>query len=125
VLIGSLFVLAGPAKIMAPVATAGYMATGGLPQSPLLAVAVGIFEVLGGLAIVFGYRTRIVSFALALFTLWATMLFHNFWASAADQQFVQHLLFSKNIAIVGALLYLSAMGAGSWSVDSASNHRVR
>jgi uncharacterized membrane protein YphA (DoxX/SURF4 family) len=31
---------------------------------------------------------------------------------------MQQLLFSKNIAVVGALLFLTAVGAGPWSLDS-------
>ena len=55
--------------------------------------------------------------ALASFTLAASLLFHNHWAVPAEQQFVQQLLFNKNLAVVGALLLLTALGAGPWSLD--------
>lgn len=36
----------------------------------------------------------------------------------ADQQFVQQLLFFKNIAVAGGLLALAAWGGGAWSIDA-------
>lgn len=117
-LIASPFLVAGPGKIMAPVATAAYMATGGIPSSPGLAIATGVFEVVAGLSILLGYKARWAALALALFTLLASLMFHKYWAAPAEQQFVQQLLFSKNIAIVGALLSITARGSGAWSIDS-------
>jgi putative oxidoreductase len=116
-LIGGLFLMAGPAKLAAPAATASYMASGGLPASVALAVAVGLFEIAGGLALAAGYRTRWTALALAAFTFLASLLFHRYWSLPADQQFVQQLLFSKNLAVVGALLFIAAVGAGAWSWD--------
>jgi putative oxidoreductase len=117
-LLASLFLMAGPGKLMTPEATAGYMASGGLPGSAMLAMAVGLLEVLGGLALLFGFKVRWAAFALAAFTLLASFMFHNYWSAPAEQQFMQQLLFSKNMAVVGALLFLTAVGAGPWSLDS-------
>jgi putative oxidoreductase len=55
---------------------------------------------------------------LAVFTIGASVFFHNFWAAPADAQMVQELLFYKNVAVVGGLLILAAWGAGAWSVDA-------
>ena len=117
-LLASLFVMAGIGKLTAPEATAGYMASGGLPSSAMLAMAVGLLELLGGLAILLGFKARWAALALAAFTLLASLLFHNYWSAPADQQFMQQLLFSKNIAVAGALFFLAAVGAGPWSLDS-------
>jgi putative oxidoreductase len=67
---------------------------------------------------VLGARTRLAAVVLALFTLAASYFFHNYWAVPQDQQFVQQLLFFKNIAVAGGLLSLAAWGAGAWSLDS-------
>jgi putative oxidoreductase len=53
-----------------------------------------------------------------VFTLAASYFFHNYWTLPVDQQFVQQLLFFKNIAVTGGLLALVAFGAGGWSVDA-------
>src|SRR5262245_25932501 len=67
VMLSVLFLLSGIGKITAFAATAGYMAAFGVPASllPLVIVA----EVLGALAIIAGWQTRIASLLLASFTL--------------------------------------------------------
>jgi putative oxidoreductase len=77
-----------------------------------------IVEIVGGLALIAGFGTRIAALVLAAFTLVASFFFHAYWAVPADQQMVQNLLFNKNIAIVGGLLILAAFGAGAWSLDA-------
>ena len=111
------FIVSAPGKLMAPIATAGYMASAGLPDSTSLAVAVGLFEIVAALALIAGFKARWAALALALFTLAASLMFHHFWDVPVEQQFVQQLLFTKNIAIVGGLLFLTGMGAGAWSVE--------
>jgi putative oxidoreductase len=57
---------------------------------PAVAAALAlIVEIVGGLALVAGYGTRVAAGALALFTLAASFFFHGYWAVPADQQFVQ------------------------------------
>ena len=92
--------------------------SGGLPAPQLAAVVAILVEVVGGLALVAGFGTRIAALALAAFTLVATFFFHNFWAVPADMAMMQQLMFYKNIAVVGGLLVLAAHGAGAWSVDA-------
>jgi putative oxidoreductase len=117
VLLALLFVLAGPGKVISSTVTASFMASAGLPNSPLLAAAVGMFEVLVGLALLVGLFTRWAALALAAFTVAASLSFHAYWSMPDDQRFVQELLFSKNMAIVGGLLVLAAMGPGTLSWD--------
>ena len=110
ILIAAMFIDAGVPKIGAFAATQAYMASAGVPGALLPAVIA--LEVLGGIALILGYRTRIVAMAMAAFTVLAALLFHG----APDQ--IQHILLMKNIAIAGGLLILAARGAGSWSLDA-------
>jgi putative oxidoreductase len=83
-----------------------------------VAAAVAILvEVGGGLALIAGFGTRFAAIALAVFTLVATFAFHNYWAMPADKVMIQQLMFFKNIAVVGGLLALAALGAGKLSLD--------
>jgi putative oxidoreductase len=110
VLLASLFLLSGFGKISAYSATAGYIASVGVPGALLPLVIV--MELLGSLALILGWQTRVVSLLLAGFTLVAGALFHN---NFADQ--IQMVMFFKNVAIAGALLMLAANGAGRLSLD--------
>jgi putative oxidoreductase len=118
VLLALMFVLAGMSKFGSLEGTAGYIASGGLPFGSLLAPLVAALEVVGGLALIVGYQARWAALALALFTLVATVLFHNFWAMPAAQQMVQQLMFMKNLAVAGGLLFVFAFGAGPLSLDA-------
>ncbi|MET1084471.1 MAG: DoxX family protein, partial [Burkholderiales bacterium] len=96
----------------------GYIASVGLPMPQAGAAVALVVEIVGGLALIAGFRTRIAALVLAAFTLAASFFFHAYWAVPADQQMVTQLLFDKNIAIVGGLLVLAAFGAGAWSLDA-------
>lgn len=116
-LIAYLFVPAGIAKIWGFAGTAGYIASKGLPLPEVGAALAIVVEVGVALALLLGWRTRAAALVLALFTLAAATLFHNYWALPAEQQMMQQLLFTKNLAVVGGLLVLAAWGAGALSLD--------
>ncbi|QKO21389.1 DoxX family protein [Rhodoferax sp. BAB1] len=117
-LLAALFLPAGISKIGGFAGTAGYIASKGLPLPEVGAAIAVVVEIVGGLALIAGFGTRLAALALALFTLVATFIFHNYWGVPADQAFVQQLMFYKNIAVVGGLLVLAAHGAGAWSLDA-------
>ena len=114
----ALFLPAGIGKLTGFSGTVGYIGSAGLPAPTLGAVLALSVEILGSLALLAGYGTRIAALVLALFTLVASFFFHAYWSVPAAQQFVTQLLFMKNIAIVGGLLVLAANGAGGWSLDA-------
>lgn len=118
VLLALVFVLAGFSKLGGLDGTAAYIASKGLPMAWALALLTALLEVVAGLALAVGYRARLAALALALFTLLATVLFHNFWAMPADQAQVQQLMFMKNLSIVGGLLMVFGLGAGGASLDT-------
>ena len=117
-LLAALFLPAGLAKLSGFEGTVAYIASAGLPLPALAAAAALILEILGSLALMVGFQTRIVAAALAVFTLVASIFFHAFWAAAPDQAFVQQLLFFKNVGVIGGLLVLVSSGAGAWSLDA-------
>jgi putative oxidoreductase len=120
VLLGVLFLPVGLMKLMGFAGTAGYIASVGLPLPEVGAALAIAIEIGGGAALLAGYHARLAALVLAVFTVVATVCFHNFWAMPADQAFVQQLMFFKNIAVVGGLLVLAAHGAGAWSLDARS-----
>jgi putative oxidoreductase len=113
VLLSAIYLLSGLSKLTAPAATIGYIASAGVPFAPLgLAIAVAV-ELLGGAALIVGYRTRIVAAVMAVFTLATALAFHN---NLADQG--QFIHFFKNIAMTGGLLQIVAFGAGRFGLDA-------
>lgn len=112
ILLAVIFILSGWGKFFAIQGTAGYIASVGLPAATLLAWAAAIFELVAGLAILVGFRTREAAWLLAAFCLFAGFVFH---LQPADQ--MQMIMFMKNLAIAGGFLALGQAGAGSLSVD--------
>ena len=115
ILLASLFLISGVGKISAYSATAGFMASVGVPGA-LLPVVIAV-EVLGAAAVIVGWQTRIVAFLLAGFSLLSALIFHN---DFADQ--IQMVMFLKNVSIAGGLLLLVAHGAGRFSLDARASH---
>lgn len=113
-----LFLPAGIGKLTGFGGTVGYIASVGLPLPTVGAGLALIVEVLGGLALLLGFGTRIAALVLAVFTLVASFFFHNYWGVPAEQAFMQQLMFFKNMAVVGGLFALAAHGAGGWSLDA-------
>jgi putative oxidoreductase len=106
-----MFLMAGISKISGYAGMQGYMEAMGVPA--MLLPLVILVEIVGALAIIVGYKTRIAAFLLAGFTVLSALLFHfNF----ADQ--MQSILFMKNIAVAGGFLFLVANGAGYYSLDN-------
>jgi putative oxidoreductase len=111
ILLALIFILAGANKITHYAATEGYMQGFGIP-GVLLPLVIAT-ELLGGLAVAFGWRARIAALLLAAFTIVAAAVFHS---AFADQQ--QMVNFMKNLAIAGGLLTLAAHGPGALSLDA-------
>ena len=116
-LIAALFLPAGIAKLTGFAGTVGYIQSVGLPAPLVAAVLALVIEIVGGVALLVGYQTRIAAVVLAVFTFFASVFFHAYWAAPADQAFIAQLLFFKNIAVIGGLLVLASSGAGKFSID--------
>lgn len=117
ILLASLFLLSGMSKLTSYGATAAYMAATGV-SAALLPVVIAT-EVLGSLAVIVGWHTRLAAFLLAGFTLLAAALFHN---NLGNQ--IQMIMFLKDVAITGAFLMLVSNGAGALSLDHRRAGRV-
>src|SRR5713101_4964387 len=108
VLLAVIFVISGFHKLMAPVATAHYMASHGVPLAWLAYIATVIVE--------FG-------FSLLLGFIPVTLLFHGmpYFDAVAHQQALaatmQYTNLMKNISIMGGMLLLASFGPGALSVD--------
>jgi len=111
---GALFVAHAALKIVVftPAGTAGYFESIGLPA--FLAYVTIAAELLGGLALIAGFKTRIVSLALVPVLLGAAWFGHGaagFFFSNAGGGW-EYPVFWAIVMVVQALL-----GAGAWALD--------
>jgi len=70
-------------------------------------VALAIFELLAGVAIMAGWQAGRLSLLLGVFLVVDAFVAHPFWAYSGMEQHAQLLHFLKNVAIIGGLLLLS------------------
>ncbi|AEG92599.1 DoxX family protein [Ramlibacter tataouinensis] len=122
-LIALLFIPAGFSKIGGFAGVTGYIASKGLPMPAAGAALAIVVELLIGLMLLAGFKTRFSALVLAVFTVVASVVFHNFWALQGAQAMAQQQAFFKNIAVVGGLLVLMAFGPGGWSIDARGRKR--
>lgn len=126
ILLSFIFILSGFGKLADPAGTAGMVANAGLPAATALAYLAGIFELVAGLAVLVGFQTRIVGWALAAFCVFTGIVFHgsainvpdfpaaaNGWLTVLNQ-----IMMMKNITLAGAYILLATVGAGALSIDA-------
>jgi putative oxidoreductase len=111
IFLAALFIVAGLGKITGYEGTAGYMQSMGVPGF-LLPLVIAL-EIVGGIAIAIGYRTRLAAFLLAGFSVLSALVFHNMFVDPSEQT-----QFLKNFAIAGGFLLLLVHGAGRLSLDA-------
>src|SRR5687767_10103487 len=88
ILLALIFVIAGAGKIADPTGSSGYMAAMGVPA--ILLWPTIALEVLGGIAIIVGFHTKLTAYLLAAFCIVAAAIFHS---NFADQ--MQQIMFLK------------------------------
>ena len=74
-------------------------------ESLLLGLAV---QVLGGLSVALGIFPAIGAVGLILFTIAATLLYHDFWRFPADERMSHWSSFVTNLALIGGFLLVIA-----------------
>jgi len=113
-LIAILFIMAGISKITNYEGTQAYMESMGV-SGQLIPLVIAL-ELIGGMAILLGWHTRVAAWLLAGFTLLAAVIFHS---NFSDQ--MQMILFMKNLSIFGAFLMLIHHGPGAYAIDNRTN----
>lgn len=119
-LVAFIFIMSGVGKLAGFAATEAMMGAVGFPAPGLFLVSAIALELIGGVALLLGFKTRWAAAALVVFLIPATLIFHA--ANIIDPQHGQeqfiHML--KNLAILGALVKIAADGAGAYALDNLS-----
>jgi putative oxidoreductase len=118
ILISAIFLVSGIAKLTDPTGSAAYMTSAGIGNADVLVYIAGIAELAGGLSLLFGFLTRIGAMGLIVMLVLINVLMHNFWALPEPESKAQMVQFVKNLAIMGGLFMVVAMGPGRYSLDA-------
>ena len=117
ILISAIFLLSGIGKIGGFANTAAYMSSKGIPMVNVLLAITIVIEIGAAAMLILGWKARWGAAILFLWMIPVTLLFHNFWAIPAEQQMIQQIMFMKNLAIMGGMLFIMAFGSGPYSAD--------
>jgi putative oxidoreductase len=109
VLVGVLFLWAGIDKVLGWHGALQEVVAGGLPAPTVMLALTVLLQVAGGAAIMTGRLLRPSCWALAGFTLLATVLYHGFWHAAGAARHAELIPFMEHVCIVGGLLVVSTL----------------
>lgn len=115
--ISMIFIFSGFSKITGYADTAGYMESMGVP-SMLLPLVIAV-EILGGLAVLIGFKARLASIMMAGFSIVSAIIFHQFWNDESQMN-----PFMKNIAMAGGFLMIFTHGPGAYSIDNRNHRKI-
>lgn len=108
-----IFFKAGISHLLGFNSTVEMMTDQGLPIANILLLLTIVFQLLGGVSLLLGYKVKIGSVLLILFLIPATLVFHN---PLADPNEINNFL--KNIGLIGGLLMVIYSGSGALSIDT-------
>ena len=118
ILIAVLFLVAAYNKLKGLGGSTAYFTKLGVPAPSIAAPAAAVFELVAGILLLAGFKTRFVALAIAVFVVIAALFAHT---NFADGNQLNH--FMKNLAIAGGCLALFVTGAGAFSMDAKTGRR--
>lgn len=111
-LMSSLFIWDGILQLRSPSGFAQYLASTHVPVPNVTIWISVIIHLLGGMALLVGFKTRWAAALLALVSVGTAFGVH---LPIGDQDNMIH--FFKNLVMTGGFLYVIAFGAGAVSID--------
>ena len=117
IFLSTIFLWSGINKIINPVDTMEKMSAHGMPLTSILLVAAIALEIIGGLSVLLGIKTRWGAVMLVIFLVPATLIFHTDFSTELEQA-----MFFKNLAMLGGLLMLIQYGGGKIALWKGDRH---
>jgi putative oxidoreductase len=117
VAIGVVFLVSGVHKGIWFEKAAGEFRRDGIPAIWLTLPATIVLHLGASTCLIVGYLTREAALLLALFTVVATLKVHAYWHLPADEQLARSRITTANLAIIGGLLLIVAVGPGPLSIS--------
>ena len=111
------------AKIMIPALLAPYTSQletmTGMTTPQLLAVVVGVFEVISGLMIALNFGARFFAILLIFFVAATIFYFNDFWNQSPPDNAKTLVDALKSLSIIGALFMIAGYGRGPRGLETA------
>ncbi len=112
-----IFLMSGPRHFTGQVIA--YAAAQGVPLASIAVPLSGIIALAGGVSVLLGYKAKIGAWLIVLFLAAVTPMLHKFWLATDPMMFqMQFAMFMKNVSMLGAAIFISQVGSGSWSLDA-------
>ena len=119
IFLSAIFIWSGINKIVNPVATQTNMSAHGMPLTLVFLIGAIALEILGGLSVLLGIKTRWGAAMLIIFLVPATLIFHTDFSTELEQA-----MFLKNLAMLGGLLMLIQHGGGDLVLFKENNKPI-
>lgn len=117
VLISAMFLWAAYEKIKNWNATVNYMKTKNIPYLNII-LPVGVaLKIIGGLSVLLGWHAHLGALLLLIVAISACLKMHDFWRMHGAERNMEKLLFMKDVAVIGGLFMILALGAGHFGID--------
>lgn len=116
VLIGGMFLWGAYEKLRHWQAAMDRMKAKHIPQPGIVMPVAMALKIIGGLLVVFGWHAHIGALLLLIVAIPFLFWSHPFWKMHGNERMVDGKLFMKEVAVIGGLFLLLAMGAGHFGV---------
>jgi len=111
-MLAALFIGSALGMIADPAGTQYFMSLFGMSFVGFFMWATVAVLLTSAVCLVLGWQTRLAALTLAIWLIPVTLIFHTNWADP-----IQFHTFMENIGLMGALILISGVGPGAFSVD--------
>lgn len=95
-------------------ATMTHLKSKSVPQVNIVAPVSIALKILGGLSVLLGWHAHIGALLLLIVAVPSAIWLHAFWKIHGPEHNIEKAIFMKEVAVIGGLLLLLAMGGGHW-----------
>ncbi len=95
-----------------------YMEMKQIPKISLVLPLSIAIQMIGGISILLGFYAKIGALLLILYTIGTGLKMHDFWTMSGDARATEKTLLLKDVAILGGLLVILALGVGTFAMTS-------
>jgi putative oxidoreductase len=94
-------------------------------QQDFLLIGAVLLLLVGGTLVLIGYRIGLGAILIMLYWIPITFIVHSFWNDPLPERRLESILFMKNMAILGGLLFMAVNTSGRYSIKTLlANTRV-